>query len=84
MDQTKFIENGQYGKHIGKILGFKNMQKRPQAPKPIFGHLKFQKVQKVVFFENVRNAAMYTIVFYFFQNLPYVTFGGRVTFAGFS
>ena len=43
------------------------MQKRPQAQKPIFGHLKVQKVQKVDFFENVRNAAMYAIVFYFFQ-----------------
>ena len=50
-----------------------------------FGHLKVQKVQQVYFFDNVRNAAMYAIVFdVFFKNMPYVTFDGRVTFACFS
>ena len=34
--QIEFVEHSQYGKQIGKILDIKNMQKRPQAPKPIF------------------------------------------------
>ena len=33
MDQTKFIENLQNGKHIGKLL---DMPKGPQAQKHIF------------------------------------------------
>ncbi len=49
------------------------------------GHLKVQKVQKVDFFENVRNEAMLAIVFYFFsKNMLYVTFDGRVSFELFS
>ena len=33
--RREFIENLQYGKQIGKLLDIENMQKRPQAPKPI-------------------------------------------------
>ena len=48
--RREFIENCPYGKQIGKTLDLQNMQKRPQAPKPIFlglgsekseNHLKF-------------------------------------------
>ena len=60
------MEHFPYGKQIGEILDIKNMQKRHRAPKQIFGHLKVQKVQKVDFFEYVRNEAMLVIVFYFF------------------
>ena len=42
-DQRKVIEHSQYGKQIGKILGIKNMQKRPHAQKPIFLGLKSEK-----------------------------------------
>ncbi len=56
--QSKFIENSQYGKQIGKFLDQKNTQKRPQAPKPIFLGLEYEKVQKVDFFDYVRNEAM--------------------------
>ena len=65
----EFIENCPYGKQIDEFLDSQNMQKRPHAPKPIFGHPKVEKVQKVDFFENVRNAAMYAIVFYFFSKM---------------
>ena len=34
--RREFIEHLQYGKHIGEMLDIKNMQKRPQAPKPVF------------------------------------------------
>ena len=34
--RREFIENCQCGKHIGNILDLKNLQKRPQAPKPMF------------------------------------------------
>ena len=34
--RREFIENCQYGKQIDEFLDQKNMQKRPQAPKPIF------------------------------------------------
>ena len=37
------IENCQDGKQIGKILDLKNMQKRPQARKPIFLGLESEK-----------------------------------------
>ena len=41
--RREFIENCQYGKQIGKILDLKNMQKRPQAPTPIFLGLESEK-----------------------------------------
>ena len=63
----EFIENCQYGKQIDEFLGIKKHAKTPQASKPIFGHHQVQK-NKSDFFENVRDAAMYAIVFYFFQN----------------
>ena len=56
--QREFVEHFPYGKKIGKILDIKNTQKRPQAPKPIFLGLEYDKVQKVDFFEYVRNEAM--------------------------
>ena len=34
--RRKFMENCPYGKQIGEILDLQNMQKRPQAQKPIF------------------------------------------------
>ena len=60
------------------------MPKRPQAPKHIFGHLKVQKIQIADFVDYVRNEAMLVLVFIFFQNMLYVTFDGRVSFACFS
>ena len=39
----EFIENFQYGKQIDEFLDIKNMQKRPQAPKPIFLGLEYEK-----------------------------------------
>ena len=42
-DQTKFIENCQYGKQIGKILEIQNTQKRRRAPKHIRLGLKSKK-----------------------------------------
>ena len=65
--QSKFIEKLQDGKEIRDFWTCQNVKKRTQAPKPFFGHLKVQKVQKVDFSDNVRNAAMYAIVFYFFS-----------------
>ena len=47
-DQTKFIENCQYGKQIGEILDQLNTQKRPQAPKPIFLGLESEKSENPV------------------------------------
>ena len=82
----EFIENCQYGKQIDEFLDIKKTGKNVPRPQNLFfGHLKVQNVQKVDFFENVRSEAMYAIVFYvFFKNMPYVTFGGGVTFACFS
>ena len=47
-DQTKFIEHLQTCKQFGKILDIKNMQKRPQAQKPIFLVLESEKSENVV------------------------------------
>ena len=42
-----------YGKHIGKLLDNKNMQKRPQAPKPILLGLESEKSEnQIIFFES--------------------------------
>ncbi len=70
--QREFVEHFQYGKQIGKLLDIKNTQKRPQAPKPIFLGLEYEKVQKVDFFEYVRNEAMLVLVFYFFSKTCYM------------
>ena len=52
-DQNKFTENCQYGKQIGKILDLKNMQKHPQARKPVFLGLESEKSENMVpVFEN--------------------------------
>ena len=46
------MEHFPYGKQIGKILDIKNMQKRPQAPKPIFLGLESEKSEnQVPFFD---------------------------------
>ena len=39
----EFIENCQYGKQIDDFLDIQNMQKRPQAKKPIFLGEGFEK-----------------------------------------
>ena len=70
--QREFIDNFQNCKQIGEILDIKNTQKRPQAPKPIFLGLEYEKVQKVDFFEYVRNEAMLVLVFYFFSKICYM------------
>ena len=41
--RREFIENCQYGKQLEDLLELKNMQKRPQAPKPIFLGLESEK-----------------------------------------
>ena len=64
--RREFVEHFPHGKQIGEILDLKNMQKRHRAQNTFSGPLKVEKVQKVVFFENVRNEAMLAIVFYFF------------------
>ena len=65
-DQSKFIENCQYGKEICKMLDLKNMQKRPQAPKPIFLGLESGKSANMVpnfeFFEKyIKDAPTKTV-----------------------
>ena len=70
-DQTEFMEHFLNGKQICELL---DMPKRPQAQKHIFagfqttfwdsGHL---KVQKVDYFDYVRNTAMLVLVFCFFK-----------------
>ena len=55
------------GKQIGKILDLKNMQKRPQAPKPIFLGLESEKSGNLVpnfeFFEKCeKNAPKQTVL----------------------
>ena len=56
----EFMEHFPYGKQIGESLDIKNMQKPPQAPQHIFGHL---EVQKVDFVDYVRSEAMLVLVF---------------------
>ncbi len=54
-DQTKIIGNCPYGKQIDYFLE-KNMQKRPQARKPIFLGLESEKSEnQIPNFENVEN-----------------------------
>ena len=43
--RREFVEKCQYGKQFGKILDTKNMQKRPQAQKPIFLGLESEKYE---------------------------------------
>ena len=52
-DQTKFIDNCQYGKQIGEFLNEQNKQKRPQAQKPIFLGVESENLVHV--FENFGN-----------------------------
>ena len=44
----EFIGHLKYGKHIDDFLDKKNMQKRPQAPKPIFLGLESDKSENMV------------------------------------
>ena len=54
--RREFVEHFPYGKQIGKILGIKNRQKRPQAPKPIFLGLESEKSEnQIPYFENFEN-----------------------------
>ena len=47
--RREFIEHLPYGKQIGKFVDRKNMQKRPQAPKPIFLGLESEKSENHIF-----------------------------------
>ena len=50
--RREFIDNCQYGKQIDEFLDIKNMQKRPQAQKPIFLGLESEKSgNQVPFFD---------------------------------
>ena len=73
---------------VNTSMNFGHKKRPKNVPGPqnrFFGHLKIQKVQTVDFFDNVRNAAMYAIVFLlFFKKVQYVTFDGPVRFACFS
>ena len=54
--RREFIENCQYGKQIGKILDINKMQKRAQAPKPIFLGLESEKYENMIhFFDFLKN-----------------------------
>ena len=46
--QIEFVEQFQYGKHIGKILDIKNKQKRHRAPKHILLGLESEKSENQV------------------------------------
>ena len=46
--RREFIEHFPYGKQFGKILDQKNMQKRPQAQKPIFLGLESEKSENMI------------------------------------
>ena len=47
------MEHFPYGKQIGKIMDQQNRQTRPQAPKPIFLGLEFEKSEnQILNFEN--------------------------------
>ena len=46
--RKEFIEHFPYGKQIGKFVDLKNMQKRPQAHKPIFVGLISEKSENHV------------------------------------
>ena len=64
--RREYIENLQYGKQIGEFLDKKNMQKRPQAPKPIFLGLESEKSENMVprfdFFEKyIKDAPKKTV-----------------------
>ena len=63
----------------------KNVKKRPQAPKHMFWASKSSKSPKSGFFGKCAQRSNVCDSFLlFFKNMPYVTFGGRVTFACFS
>ena len=81
----EFIENCPDGKQIDELLDIKNMQKRPQAPKPIFWTSKSSKSPKSGFFGKCAQRSNVCDSFLlFFKNMPYVTFDGRVRFSCFS
>ena len=46
--RREFIENCQYGKQIDEFLDIQNLQKRPQAPKPIFLGLESEKSENYI------------------------------------
>ena len=52
--RREFIENLPYGKQIDEFLDKKNMQKRPQARKPIFLGLESEKSENHVIFKKNR------------------------------
>ena len=65
--RREFIENCPYGKQIDEFLDIKNMQKHPQAPKPIFLGLESEKSENLVphfeFFEKyIKDAPKKTVL----------------------
>ena len=54
--RREFIDNCPYRKQIGDFLDIKKIQKRPQAPKPIFLGLESEKSEnQIPNFENFEN-----------------------------
>ena len=56
--RREFIEHFPYGKHIGKILDMKNLQKRPQAQKPILLGLESGKSENQITFSKILKMSM--------------------------
>ena len=78
--RSEFIEILQYGKQIDEILDLQNMQKRPQARKPIFLGLEAEKsgnmVPKIETFEKyMKDAPKKTV-----QNGSYTSPNGLMRF----
>ena len=48
--QREFVEHFPYGKQIGKFLDPKNIQKRPQAQKPILLGQEYEKSENQIIF----------------------------------
>ena len=71
--RREFIENLQYGKQIDDFLDMKDMQKNPQAPKPIFLGLESGKSENMVpnfptFAKYIKNAPKQSL-----QNASYTS-----------
>ena len=64
--RRELVEHFPDGKQIGKFLDIQNMQKRPQAPKPIFLGLESEKSENMIpnfnFFEEyIKDAPKKTV-----------------------
>ena len=51
--RREFIEHLHYGKQVDEFLDLKNMQKRPQAQKPIFLGLESEKSEIRLYFRKI-------------------------------